>query len=586
MTIKTKLFINLIAVVLLAIVMVGWVVIRVIGGGPLEDPFTVTADFAASGGVFTDQEVTYRGVQIGRVGDLTLTEDGVSIPLVIEPEWEGEISADVTARILSKSAVGEQYVDLSPRSDGGDMLVDGSTIARSRTRLPVDFQELLSTLDATLGDIPPDTAHRLIKNLGRGLRGKGSEIATVIRSISTLSGAFAEVAPEQQRLLTNATRAGSAFLSSKEDFTAAIEAADKVLAGIGDEPEELRDLFSSNDEFAREASALLNKRGDQIARGIGGLADLVDFQLNNIDEVGKSLDFLPQFLHAIEDSSVPWRSPDGRYFYRIRAGLVMDNVRATWPCKYESPLHWERMPHVRDERETLLDSPCETSTEPGATSRAATTALVTALREWAETSPTEPIIEPVLSELPAGSEGVIKAVGFGWPIQGTITSLFGPRGGAMHEGVDIDGETGDPVAASAAGTVLMASYYSGYGNAVIVDHGDGITTLYGHLNGFMVTPGQRVNQGQTIGVVGSTGHSTGSHLHFEIRVAGAPVDPLPYLPGGTMYLMTPDAPLPTVTDPGLVDPAPLDPAVAEPASTESSPATVPEDDLAGWVHFP
>jgi virulence factor Mce-like protein len=550
----------------------------------------VTVDFAASGGVFTDQEVTYRGVQIGRVGDLTLTDDGVSIPLVIEPEWEGEIPADVTARILSKSAVGEQYVDLSPRSAGGDMLVDGSTIARSRTRLPVDFQELLSTLDATLGDIPPDTAHRLIKNLGKGLRGKGSEIATVIRSLSTLSGAFAEVAPEQQRLLTNATQAGSAFLSSKEEFVAAIEAADKVLAGIGDEPEELRDLFASNDEFAREASALLNRRGDQIAQGIEGLADLVDFQLNNIDEVGKSLDFLPQFLHAIEDSSVPWRSPDGRYFYRIRAGLVMDNVRATWPCKYASPLHWERMPHVRDERETLLDSPCEMSTEPGA-NRAATDALVTALREWAETSPSEPVIEPILVDstvpaLPAGSDGVASSVGFGWPIEGTLTSPFGPRGGAMHEGIDIDGETGDPVAASAAGTVLMAGYYSGYGNAVIVDHGDGLTTLYGHLNGFAVSAGQRVAQGQTIGFVGSTGHSTGSHLHFEIRVGGLPVDPLPYLPGGTMFLLTPDVPLTALADPGLVDPAPVDPAVVGSEDAALTPPWSPEKDAGGWIHFP
>ena len=561
MTIKRKLFINLVVVVLLAVLMVGWVVIRIVGGGPLENPFTVTAEFAHSGGVFTDQEVTYRGVQIGRVGDLSLSDDGVFVPLVIEPEWEGKIPADVTARILSKSAVGEQYVDLAPRSDGGEMLSDGATIPRSHTKLPVDFQDLLSTLDRVLGDIPPETAHRLIKNLGKGLRGRGSEIATVIRSLSTLSGAFAEVAPEQQRLLVNATRAGSAFLSSKDEFVAAIEAADKVLAGIGDEPEELKALFRSNDRFARAGSALLKRRGDDLARGIDALADLVDFQLENRGEVEKTLTFLPQFLHAIEDSSVPWRSPDGRFFYRIRAGLVLDNIYSTWPCKYESPEEWERMPHLREEREVLVNSPCippSGNAEPEIPEPSAARALVTALRAWAEVSEGGAVLPPEAAELPEGAEETVSSVGFVWPLQGVLTSPFGPRDGRMHEGIDIGGATGQPVVASAAGTVLLARYYSGYGNAVIVDHGEGVTTLYGHLNGFGVMEGDRVSQGQLIGVVGSTGHSTGPHLHFEIRVAGVPLDPLPFLPGGTMYLLPPqgvteDAEETVATEPGTVE---------------------------------
>lgn len=570
MSIKQKLFVNLIAVVVLAVVMVAWVVIRIVGGGPLEHQFTVTAEFASSGGVFTDQEVTYRGFRIGRVGDLTLSKDGVHVPLQIDPQWEDKIPADVTARILSKSAVGEQYVDLAPRSDGGVMLTDGSVIPRARTKLPVDFQVLLSTLDRVLGDIPPETAHRVIHNLGKGLRGRGEDIASILKSLNTLSGAFASVAPQEQSLLSNATKAGAAFLATKDDFSAAIKAADKVLGGIGDEPGELKALFRSNDQFAREGSALLKRKGDDLALGINALGDLVDFQLENLGEVDKTLKYLPQFLHAIEDSSVPWRSPDGRRFYRIRAGLVLDNVRATWPCKYESPLHWERMPHVRDPRPTLVDSPCEPPTPPDTPTPKAAAALADALRELAGRATYAGAFDLSATDV---TDPNVKSVGFEWPIDGVITSPFGPRGGSVHEGIDIDGETGDPIGASAAGTVIMASPFSGYGNAVIIDHGHGVTTLYGHMSAFAVSEGDRVSQGQIVGAVGSTGHSTGSHLHFEIRVNGTPIDPLPYLPGGAMFLLTPRS-----LEPSPVEVAPTTQAAApsETSDPERGPLGIPK----------
>lgn len=123
-----------------------------------------------------------------------------------------------------------------------------------------------------------------------------------------------------------------------------------------------------------------------------------------------------------------------------------------------------------------------------------------------------------------------SATGFMWPLNGAITSYYGPRWGSMHTGIDIDGTTGTPVVASKAGTVSMASSYSGYGNAVIVDHGGGYQTLYAHLSSFAVSSGQSVSQGQVVGYVGCTGSCTGDHLHFEVRVNGSPQDPLNYLP--------------------------------------------------------
>ncbi len=119
--------------------------------------------------------------------------------------------------------------------------------------------------------------------------------------------------------------------------------------------------------------------------------------------------------------------------------------------------------------------------------------------------------------------------GFVWPVSGPITSPFGWRWGRMHEGIDIGVGFGTPIHAAAAGTVIYAGWMGGYGNLVVIDHGGGLSTAYGHQQRIDVSSGQRVAQGQAIGEVGSTGHSFGPHLHFEVRVNGSPVDPLGYL---------------------------------------------------------
>jgi murein DD-endopeptidase MepM/ murein hydrolase activator NlpD len=122
-----------------------------------------------------------------------------------------------------------------------------------------------------------------------------------------------------------------------------------------------------------------------------------------------------------------------------------------------------------------------------------------------------------------------SSAGFIWPTSGTLTSGFGWRWGRMHEGIDVAAPTGTPIAAAASGTVIHAGWMGGYGNLVVIDHGNGLATAYGHQSSIAVASGTYVSQGQTIGYVGSTGHSTGPHLHFEVRVNGSPVDPLGYL---------------------------------------------------------
>lgn len=112
---------------------------------------------------------------------------------------------------------------------------------------------------------------------------------------------------------------------------------------------------------------------------------------------------------------------------------------------------------------------------------------------------------------------------------GYVTSNFGPRWGSTHSGMDIAGEMGDPVYSALDGKVKECRYDGSYGNKILLQHEDGIETIYGHLSKFEVKVGDEIKKGQLIGRVGSTGRSTGPHLHFEVRVNGSPVDPKKYL---------------------------------------------------------
>lgn len=134
------------------------------------------------------------------------------------------------------------------------------------------------------------------------------------------------------------------------------------------------------------------------------------------------------------------------------------------------------------------------------------------------------------SGVDAGPDGRVSGAGLAWPIRGTLTSGFGQRWGRLHAGIDIGAGTGSPIRAAKAGDVIFAGVMSGYGNVVIIDHGGGLSTLYAHQSRLGTNDGARVAQGEVIGYVGSTGHSTGPHLHFETRVGASPQNPRRYLP--------------------------------------------------------
>lgn len=127
-----------------------------------------------------------------------------------------------------------------------------------------------------------------------------------------------------------------------------------------------------------------------------------------------------------------------------------------------------------------------------------------------------------------------------WPVQGRLTSFFGQRldpfhgHGTFHTGIDISVPVGTAVVSTAGGVIKFADMYAGYGRLIVLDHGNGLETWYAHLSRFNVVPGQRLSRGEIIAWSGQTGRATSPHLHYEVRIAGSPVNPYPYLKPPTL----------------------------------------------------
>jgi len=144
----------------------------------------------------------------------------------------------------------------------------------------------------------------------------------------------------------------------------------------------------------------------------------------------------------------------------------------------------------------------------------------------------EPVNKIVMKGTKTPPSNVVASRGSGvfiWPTRGTVSSRFGTRWGILHAGIDIANSKGTPVYAADSGTVTFSGYSGNYGNLIKISHGSGLETRYAHLSSRLVSSGQKVQKGQLIGYMGSTGNATGSHLHFEVRVNGTAVNPLKYL---------------------------------------------------------
>jgi murein DD-endopeptidase MepM/ murein hydrolase activator NlpD len=216
------------------------------------------------------------------------------------------------------------------------------------------------------------------------------------------------------------------------------------------------------------------------------------------------------------------RTARARESVERQAEVVAVRVRQVKELRDELLVSQHQLESTRSQKKTRLDELSEEERREAQEidalqeSSAELGAKIRALQQPSSSSP--PVVRSASS-----------ASGFIWPVNAPLTSPFGWRWGRMHEGIDLGAGEGTPILAAASGTVIYAGWLGGYGNLVVLDHGGGLSTAYGHQSRIAAGVGQAVSQGQVIGYVGNTGHSFGPHLHFEVRVNGAPVDPLGYL---------------------------------------------------------
>ena len=321
----------------------------------LQDRYAVKAIFEDAGGVFTNQEVTYRGVTVGQVGELNVVEEGVEIELLIKEEIKIPAQG-VEARVMFKSAVGEQFVDLLPAVDDGPVLEHGDTIPLAQTSIPVSTQELLATLEAVLRGVPPEDLKGAIDALGIGLTGTGPDIATIIESTADLAEVFAERAPEFEGILRSGTKVGDAFLDSRDDFETAVHELVAVSESLAISKENIERLMRNTNLTSDEAIALLRENRAAVNEFLVRFGEVNDIQADHEDDLSRILQHLPSALDGVNKSFEPGTG-------MIRFGLVQDQGNPA--CSYGTP---RRSPEDRSENPPPKNLRCGAGAEQSSSS--------------------------------------------------------------------------------------------------------------------------------------------------------------------------------------------------------------------------
>jgi phospholipid/cholesterol/gamma-HCH transport system substrate-binding protein len=258
----------------------------------LDRGYTVRADFAESGGVFPGAEVTYRGVPVGRVGDLRLTGSGVSVALKIE-DGAPRIPADTLAVVADRSAVGEQYVDLQPRRSGGPYLMDGSPIPRSRTRTPLPVTDLVLSLDRLVNSVGKDDLRVTVDELGKAFAGTGPNLSRLVDSGNALVESASASLPQTVSLIEDSRK----VLKTQADQGSAIKSFSRDLATLTQQLKssdgDLRRLIGNTAPADQQVDSLLKSTRPQVPVLLANLISGGQITLARLPGVEQALVTLP-----------------------------------------------------------------------------------------------------------------------------------------------------------------------------------------------------------------------------------------------------------------------------------------------------
>lgn len=263
---------QLLGLALIAVIGVGYTGLRYADLGSLfgATTYPVTMKLADSGGIFTGADVTYRGVSVGRVGPLTLTADGVDVQLDINRSAPA-IPADTSAAVRNLSAIGEQYVDLSPARNGGKVLDGGSVIPVSRTTVPVSVEDLVVSLDDFVKTVPLDSLRTVVDQLGTAFANTAQPLQKLLDTSNEFTKAAQAALPQTTALL----RDGRTVLTTQNETSGQFKDFSRSLALLAGQLKtsdpDLRAVIDNAPETGRQISALLDESGSGLGDVIANL---------------------------------------------------------------------------------------------------------------------------------------------------------------------------------------------------------------------------------------------------------------------------------------------------------------------------
>lgn len=270
--ISRRVRLQLFGLLLIAVVGVGYTGFRYAGFGNLlgATTYPVTMQLTDSGGIFTGADVTYRGVSVGRVGPLTLTAAGVDVQLDIDKSAP-QIPADTAAAVRDLSAIGEQYVDLQPATDGGTMLAAGSVIPQNRTTVPVSVEDLVVSLDDFVKTVPLDSLRTVVDQLGVAFANTAQPLQKLLDTSNEFTKAAQDALPQTTALL----RDGRTVLTTQNETSGQFKDFSRSLAQLAAQLKtsdpDLRSLIANAPEAGNQISGLLDESGSGLGDVIANL---------------------------------------------------------------------------------------------------------------------------------------------------------------------------------------------------------------------------------------------------------------------------------------------------------------------------
>jgi len=332
---------------------------------------------------------------------------------------------------------------------------------------------------------------------------------------------------EQQRRAEQARRKERSVSEQLRLIQGELDSAQGEFDAINDQLEHTEEQIQANIELSARLVKRLEAQTKTLHRRLrdiykNGQVNYLDvlFGAKDFNDFVSRMDILKKIL-AYDNALIQGTRSDRAALVKAKEQLEADRGKIVELRKLAA-VKRDQVASRRQERQGVLN--------------AATYERETAEQAYRELIETSKEIEQMIRRIQSGEKNVGGSTGtMLWPAEGEITSPFGwrthPIFGTqrLHTGIDIGADYGDTVRAADGGVVIHSDWMGGYGNAVIIDHGNGISTLYAHNSQLLVSEGQAVGKGQAVSRVGSTGYSTGPHLHFEVRQNGSPVNPLNFV---------------------------------------------------------